>query len=307
MAVSPYHTPVLLTESLKFVLTDRSGTYVDATLGGGGHTESLLSHLSPDGRVIALDQDDEAIAASVDRLRCFSERLTIRRANFGELTEVLRGLGVSAVHGILLDLGVSSHQLDDPGRGFSFRGEERLDMRMDRRSGRTAFDVVNTSDESELVRIIREYGEERHAGRIVRAMVRRRPINTTSDLAAVIESQTRGPMATKSLARVFQALRIEVNQELERLRQCLSATPHVLRSGGRLVIISYHSLEDRIVKEFMREGAADRIPSGSKFLPDRPRTPEFRVLTRKPVTATPAEEQSNPRARSAKLRAAERI
>lgn len=307
MAVSPYHTPVLLTESLEFVLTDLGGVYVDATLGGGGHTEALLTRLQTTGRVVALDQDDEAIAAATSRLRSFGNRLSIHQANFGDLGEVLRRAGIEPVHGILLDLGVSSHQLDEPGRGFSFRGGERLDMRMDRRSGRTAYDVVNDTDESELARIIFEYGEERHARQIARVLVRHRPIETTADLATVVGSLVRGPMATKSLARVFQAVRIEVNQELDRLRQCLTVTPEVLRPGGRLVVISYHSLEDRIVKEFMRDKAADRIPSGSKFLPDRPLTPTFRLLTRKPVVASATEEQSNPRARSAKLRAAERI
>lgn len=307
MTVSPYHTPVLLRESLEHLVTDPGGVYVDATLGGGGHTESLLARLKPPGRVVAFDQDDDAIAEVERRLPQSADRLTMRHSNFADLVSELHTIGLDAVDGILLDLGVSSHQLDDPIRGFSFRNDERLDMRMDRRSGRTAFDVVNLSDEAELVRIIREYGEERRARHIVRAIIRSRPITTTTALAALVEAQTPGPMATKSLARVFQALRIEVNRELEHLRRCLADTPSVLRSGGRLVVISYHSLEDRIVKEFLRERASDRIPSGTKFLPDRLRIPEFRLLTRKPLRASAAEQQANPRARSAKLRAAERI
>lgn len=306
MTVSPYHTPVLLRESLEHLVTDPSGVYVDATLGGGGHTESLLARLMPSGRVVAFDQDADAVAEVERRLTRSASRLTIRHSNFADFASELHAIGLNAVDGILLDLGVSSHQLDDPVRGFSFRSEERLDMRMDRRSGRTAFDVVNLSDEAELVHIIREYGEERRARQIVRAIIRSRPITTTTALAALVEAQTPGPMATKSLARVFQALRIEVNQELEHLRRCLADTPSVLRSGGRLVVISYHSLEDRIVKEFLRERASDRIPSGTKFLPDRPRIPEFRLLTRKPLRASPEEQQANPRARSAKLRVAER-
>ncbi|MCU0454249.1 MAG: 16S rRNA (cytosine(1402)-N(4))-methyltransferase RsmH [Bacteroidetes bacterium] len=307
MAVSPYHTPVLLNESLEYLVTDPSGVYVDATLGGGGHTEALLLRLSPAGRVVAFDQDDEAIAEAKKRLARFEGRIDLRRANFGDVAAELASIGSAKIAGILLDLGVSSHQLDDASRGFSFRGDERLDMRMDRRSGRSAYDVVNATDEQELARILWEYGEERRSRQIARSIVRQRPVETTTQLARIVESLTPGPTATKSLARVFQAIRIEVNQELEQLRRCLVDAPELLRPGGRLVVIAYHSLEDRIVKEFIRDAAADRIPSGSKYLPDEPRTPTLRPLTKKPVVAGPDEEKSNPRARSAKLRAAERL
>lgn len=307
MADSPYHTPVLLNETLELLVTDPGGVYVDATLGGGGHSEALLQRLSPAGRVIALDQDDDAIAEATKRLSGFASRVEIRRANFGDVAAELASAGVASVDGFLLDLGVSSHQLDDAARGFSFRGEERLDMRMDRRSGRSAYDVVNGTDEQELARVLWEYGEERRSRQIARAIVRQRPVETTTQLARIVESLIPGPMATKSLARVFQAIRIEVNQELAQLRRCLAVAPGLLKQGGRLVVISYHSLEDRIVKEFIRDAAADRIPSGSKFLPDEPRSPTLRPLTKKPVVAGPEEERSNPRARSAKLRAAERL
>jgi 16S rRNA (cytosine1402-N4)-methyltransferase len=307
VAVSPYHTPVLLNASLELLVTDPGGVYVDATLGGGGHTEALLQRSSPSGRVVAFDQDDEAIAEATRRLSSFSSRLEIRRANFGAIAAELASIGLSSVDGVLLDLGVSSHQLDEPARGFSFRGDERLDMRMDRRSGRSAYDVVNGTDEPELARLLWEYGEERRSRQIAKAIVRQRPVETTAQLARIVESLTPGPMGTKSLARVFQAVRIEVNQELEQLRRCLADVPALLKRGGRLVVISYHSLEDRIVKEFIRDAAADRIPSGSKYLPDEPRTPTLRPLTKKPVVAGPEEEASNPRARSAKLRAAERL
>lgn len=307
MAVSPYHTPVLLNESLEYLVSDPSGVYVDATLGGGGHTEALLLRLSPAGKVVALDQDDDAIAEATKRLTTFAGRVVMRRANFGDMAADLMSLGIAHVDGILLDLGVSSHQLDNVSRGFSFRGDDRLDMRMDRRSGRSAYDVVNDTDEPELARILWEYGEERRSRQIARAIVRQRPVETTTQLARVIESLTPGPMATKSLARVFQAIRIEVNQELEQLRRCLADSPALLKQGGRMVVISYHSLEDRIVKEFIRDAAADRIPSGSKYLPDEPRTPTLRPLTKRPIVASAEEEKLNPRARSAKLRAAERL
>jgi 16S rRNA (cytosine1402-N4)-methyltransferase len=166
---------------------------------------------------------------------------------------------------------------------------------------------VNGTDEQELARVLWEYGEERRSRQIARAIVRQRPVETTTQLARIVESLTRGSLATKSLARVFQAIRIEVNRELEQLRRCLADAPGLLKQGGHLVVISYHSLEDRIVKEFIRDAAADRIPSGSKYLPDEPRTPTLRPLTKKPVVAGPEEEKSNPRARSAKLRAAERL
>ena len=307
MTVSSYHTPVLLRESLEYLVTDPGGVYVDATLGGGGHTDALLSRLSPSGRVIALDQDDEAIAEASKRLASYGGRAILRRANFGGVLDEVHAAGATSVDGVLLDLGVSSHQLDDPARGFSFRGDERLDMRMDRRSGRSAYDVVNATEETELARILWEYGEERRSRQIARAIVRQRPVESTAALADLVGSLAPGPMATKSMARVFQAIRIEVNQELAQLRRCLSDIPAMLRTGGRLVVISYHSLEDRIVKEFIRESAADRIPSGSKFLPDQPRTPVLRPLTKKPVVAGPEEERSNPRSRSAKLRAAEKV
>lgn len=307
MAVSPYHTPVLLNETLELLVTDPGGVYVDATLGGGGHSGALLQRLSPAGRVIALDQDDDAIAEATKRLSRFAGRIEIRRANFGDVAAELASARIASVDGLLLDLGVSSHQLDAAARGFSFRGEERLDMRMDRRSGRSAYEVVNGTDEQELARVLWEYGEERRSRQIARAIVRQRPVETTTQLAGIVESLTAGPMATKSLARVFQAIRIEVNQELEQLRRCLADAPALLKQGGRLVVISYHSLEDRIVKESIRDAAADRIPSGSKFLPDEPRTPTLKPLTKKPVVAGPDEERSNPRARSAKLRAAEKL
>jgi 16S rRNA (cytosine1402-N4)-methyltransferase len=296
-----------LNETLELLVTDPGGVYVDATLGGGGHSEALLQRLSLAGRVVAIDQDDDAIAEATARLSGFAGRVEIRRANFGNIAAELNSADVASVDGMLLDLGVSSHQLDDAARGFSFRGEERLDMRMDRRSGRSAYDVVNDADEQELTRILWEYGEERRSRQIARAIARQRPVETTAQLARIVESLTPGPMATKSLARVFQAIRIEVNQELERLRKCLADAPGLLKRGGRLVVISYHSLEDRIVKEFIRDAAAERIPSGSKYLPDEPRTPTLRPLTKKPIVAGPEEQRSNPRARSAKLRAAERL
>ena len=305
--VPSYHTPVLLQEVLSFLVTTTDGIYVDCTLGGGGHAHAIAERLTGKGRLIGIDRDEEAIVEARRRLARVSDRLTIVHGAFGDISGLLHGTGVDAVDGILLDLGVSSHQLDDPARGFSFQSDELLDMRMDRRQGTSAADVVNAYEEAHLVRVLWEFGEEREARRIVRSLLRARPITTTGQLAAAVRTVIKGPRSVKSLARVFQALRIEVNGELEQVQRCLQSVPGLLRLGGRVAVIAYHSLEDRIVKDFFREQASDRIPSGSRFLPDRPRTPELRLLTKKPVTASPDEVRMNARARSAKLRAAERV
>lgn len=304
---APYHTPVLVQETLDLLLTTSNGIIVDGTLGGGGHAREILSRLGPQGRLIGIDQDEDAIAQASQALAAFGPRATILRGNFSDCAVLVRNAGVTAVDGLLLDLGVSSHQIDAGERGFSFRSDDRLDMRMDRRATLTAADVVNGYPEQELIRILREYGEEHNARSIVQMIIRRRPIGTTGQLAQLIEERIHGPHAVKTLARVFQALRIEVNGELERLRQCLASAPSILAPGGRLAVISYHSLEDRIVKEFMRDKAADREAVTSKYLPDRPRVPELRLVTRRAVTASPEEESLNPRARSARLRVAERM
>ncbi len=302
-----YHEPVMADETLAFLLTDRDGAYVDGTVGGGGHAEKICESLSPRGRLIGIDADAEAIEESRKRLERFGSRVVLIRGNFRNFASELKTLGAGQVAGILLDLGVSSHQIDRPDRGFSFRGDGKLDMRMDDRRGISAHDVINAYPEEQLERIIREYGEERAARRIARALVQERPVSTSGELNGVIERCVGPRFLTKSLARVYQALRIEVNGELDSLREALASVPDALCAGGRCVVIGYHSLEDRIVKEFFRAEAADSIPSRHKYIPDEPREPRLAILTKRPVTATGDEIARNGRARSAKLRAARRL
>lgn len=288
-----YHTPVLLEEVLRQLQPRPGGLYVDGTVGGGGHTEEILRASAPDGRVIGLDWDDEAIAAGRARLGEFGSRVQLVAANFNRLSEVLAELRVTGLDGVLLDLGVSSRQLDEPTRGFSFLRDGPLDMRMSRTTSLSARDVLATAREEELARIFFEYGEERRSRAIARRIVQereRQPLETTAQLAWLVE-RVLGPKRGKvhPATRTFQALRIHVNRELDSLREGLVAGVEALKPGGRLVVISFHSLEDRIVKWYFRE------------------TPGLRVLTKKPVMAGEEECRTNPRARSAKLRAAEKI
>lgn len=304
-----FHTPVLAGEVLRFLCNAPDGIYVDGTLGGGGHAENILMNTSSHARLIGFDLDPEAVESSTTRLGRFGERVTVVRDNYANLRARLREMDIERINGLLLDLGVSSRQIDRDERGFSFQGDGRLDMRMDTGASLTAWEVVNSYEESRLVDVIKNYGEERSARRIARAIVRARdrsPIDMTGALAGIIESAAGGRMLTKTLARVFQAIRIEVNNELGNLRRALADVLDMLQEGGRIVVISYHSLEDRIVKQFFRaESARMEIPA-TKLLPARPSNPRLAVLTPRPVGATDEEVRANPRARSAKLRAAER-
>lgn len=288
-----YHTPVLLEETIRQLQPRAGGLYVDATVGGGGHTEAILRASGPDGRVIGLDWDEEAIAASRARLCEWGDRVQWVQASFGELRDVLARLRVTGVDGVLFDLGVSSRQFDEPSRGFSFQQEGPLDMRMSRQTSLTAREVLATADEVELARIFFEYGEERRSRAIARRIVQERsraPLETTSQLVRVVE-RVLGPKRgwVHPATRVFQALRIHVNRELDNLRDGLAAAVDALNPGGRVAVISFHSLEDRIVKWFFREQTA------------------VRIVTKKPVTASDEEVNANPRARSAKLRVAEKV
>ena len=303
----PYHAPVLCGEAVGYLLHDPAGTYVDGTVGGGGHAEKLSGLLNNQGRLICCDVDEDALDASRDRLRRFADRITFVRTNFRLLKTELRARGVSGVAGILLDLGVSSYQLDEGAKGFSFRTDDRLDMRMDRRNDFSAHEVVNTYDAEAIADILWRFGEERHSRRIARTIVASRPVNSTGALSKAVERAVGGKFLTKTLARVFQAIRIEVNQEMSNLRTLLADSPDLLVPGGRLVVIAYHSLEDRMVKEYLRDAAASIIPSGHKYVEDQKKIPAFRILTRRPVVASENEVRENPRARSAKLRAAERL
>jgi 16S rRNA (cytosine1402-N4)-methyltransferase len=303
---SAYHEPVLVREVLDYLVTTDSGVYVDATLGGGGHAEAVLNRLGPEGRVLGLDRDAEAVAFSRGRLARYGGRAVVARAEFASLDAAAASAGVREADGILFDLGVSSRQLDSAERGFSYRMEGPLDLRMDDRLPRTAADVVSDFSERELADLFFRYGEERNSRRIAAAVVRRRekgPVETTTQLADAVRQASPGPFQAKTLSRVFQALRMEVNGEPGQLDAGLESAERLLRPGGRLVVISYHSLEDRTVKRFLR-GPEGPPPRWAPTLP--PPKARFRILTRRSVTPSPEECERNPRSRSARLRAAEK-
>ena len=294
---APQHVPVLLEQSLTFLNVRPGGVVVDATLGLGGHSAAIARRLGANGKLIAFDRDAQAMELAKAKLAALAEELEsempavefIARP-FSEIAEVVKP---GALDGLLADFGVSSLQLDEAHRGFSFRADGPLDMRMDARSELTAEQVVNEADEEELARIVYEYGEERRSRRIARAVVRARPIRTTAELAGVISAVAPSMKGDKihPATRTFQALRIHVNDELGEIRSLLESAGSLLKPGGRVVMISFHSLEDRMVKDSFRE---------------RARLGEFEILTKKPVIAAEEEQMRNPRARSAKLRAAER-
>jgi 16S rRNA (cytosine1402-N4)-methyltransferase len=308
------HLPVMPDEVLETLAPAPGSLQIDATVGGGGHTERILEAASPDGRVLGLDADGAAVERVARRLSRFGDRLVLRQANFRELGAVAPEAGFGAVDGMLFDLGLSSYQLADRDRGFGFRAGGPLDMRFDTGRGVPAADLVNGLDASELIALFRRYGEEPSAGRIARAIVRARetaPIRTAEELAELIERELPSPRPGRRrihpATRVFQALRIAVNEELDALEDALAVAVDLLLPGGRLVVLSYHSLEDRIVKRFM---AAER--KGCICLPQAPvcicgRQPRLRLVTKPSLVPTDAEIAANPRARSARLRAAERL
>jgi 16S rRNA (cytosine1402-N4)-methyltransferase len=308
--LASYHTPVLQEEVLKWLITSAGGVYVDATLGGGGHAESTLQRLDPTGMLVGFDADSDAIQFSKTRLSAFSGRVLLIHENFRNLSAALAQRGIHHISGVLFDLGVSSYQFDEPSRGFSFRSDEPLDMRMDRSQTLDARTILREFGERQLSDIFFKYGEERAARAIARAIVRQRPapgIETSGQLASLVKSVVGDRFLVKSLARVFQALRIVVNDELESLGNALGQAIALLNPNGRIVVISYHSLEDRIVKETFKREAETVRRSGNKLAPDTRVEPKLRILTKKPVEASEEEIRSNPRSRSAKLRAAERV
>ena len=306
------HRSVLLNETIELLSVDPDGIYLDGTLGGGGHSSEILKKLTGKGRLIGIDQDDEAIRAASERLAPFGERVTIVRNNYVNYREVLDSLGIDKVDGILLDLGVSSHQFDDPERGFSYREDAPLDMRMDRRNEKTAADIVNYYSESELYRMIRDYGEDPFAKNIAKHIVQHReqePITTTFQLVEVIKEAIPAKIRAKGghpAKQTFQAIRIELNSELDVLKESLRTMIDALGDNGRIAIITFHSLEDRIVKNAFRDAenpctCPPQFPvcvCGKKSL--------GKVITRKPVIASPEEAEENPRSKSAKLRVFER-
>jgi 16S rRNA (cytosine1402-N4)-methyltransferase len=305
------HIPVLLAEVLEGLAIRPDGRYIDATFGRGGHSAAILERLGPAGSLLAIDRDEEAVAAGRER---FSEdrRFRIERGNFSDLgtIAVRHGFG-GTTDGILFDLGVSSPQLDDAERGFSFRQDGPLDMRMDRQEGPSAGDWLNRVSERELREVLKTYGEERQAARIARAVVRVReeaPLATTGQLAGIVESVLgrRKPGERHPATKTFQAIRIHLNRELESVTEALARVREVLAPGGRLAVISFHSLEDRIVKRFMREASLD--DPRYRGLPEVPAAARAWLrLVGKPVTPSAAEAGANPRARSARLRVAEKV
>ncbi len=288
------HRPVLVEEVLRQLEPRPDGVVVDATLGAGGHAEAILEVSSPSGRLLGLDRDEGALVVARERLHRFGDRVRLRQGSFADLSEHLDREGFTKVNGIVADLGLSSAQLDDGERGFAFSAEGPLDMRFDRSAGETAAELINRLDEKELADVIFNFGEERKSRAIARRIVQRRPIDTTAELRRAVHSVL-GPARRGGIdpaTRTFQALRIAVNHELEALDAFLESAAERLAPGGRLVIISYHSLEDRAVKWAFRE---------------KKDSESFRVLTRKPVRAGEDEIAQNRRARSAKLRALERV
>ncbi|MBQ0159588.1 MAG: 16S rRNA (cytosine(1402)-N(4))-methyltransferase RsmH [Bacteroidales bacterium] len=297
-----YHLPVMLNECIEGLSIRPDGTYVDVTFGGGGHSRAIMEHLGEDGRLVGFDQDADALSNALD-----DSRFTLIHENFRYMKSYLRLHGVRSVDGILADLGVSSHQFDVADRGFSTRLDGELDLRMDRRQELTAKDLVNSMDEKELSRLLRLYGELPNAYPMAKAIVRARsekPIETTFDLREAVNRQLPRGAENKYLAMLFQALRIEVNGELEALQAMLKQAVEILKPGGRLVVMSYHSLEDRLVKNFFKtgnfEGNLEKDFYGNPIVP-------LKLVTRKAVTASEIELQQNNRARSAKLRVAEKI
>lgn len=296
-----YHVPVLLDESIQGLNLKPGGVYVDVTFGGGGHSREILSRLAPDAHLYSFDQDADA----EQNIGEPDDRFTFVRSNFRYLKNWMRYYGVEHIDGLLADLGVSSHHFDDAERGFSFRFEAPLDMRMNKRAGQTAADIVNTYDEAKLADIFYIYGEMKNSRRIAAAVVKARQdkeIKTTTDFLAAVEPLFRCEREKKDMAKLFQALRIEVNHEMDALKEMLASATELLAPGGRLSVITYHSLEDRIVKNFMKAGNAEGKVDQDFF--GRINTPYKAVG--KLIIPTDEEQERNPRSRSAKLRVAEK-
>ncbi|MBR4978913.1 MAG: 16S rRNA (cytosine(1402)-N(4))-methyltransferase RsmH [Bacteroidales bacterium] len=301
--MSEYHIPVLLDESVSALISSQSGTYADATFGGGGHTGEILRRLSPEGHVISFDRDSDAIANRPD-----DDRLTLIRSDFRWIHNHILHQGYKeGIDGVLADLGVSSHQFDTAERGFSFRYDAPLDMRMNQEASTTAADIINSYEQQDLERILRLYGEVDNSRKIAQLICKAReiaPINTTAELGKAIESALPKFAEHKFLAKVYQALRIEVNQEMKSLEKFLSGAAKSLKEGGKLVVITYHSLEDRMVKNFIKtgniEGKVEKDFYGNITAP-------LAAVNRKPILPQESEIASNTRARSAKLRIAEKL
>ncbi|HEX9837954.1 MAG TPA: 16S rRNA (cytosine(1402)-N(4))-methyltransferase RsmH [Anaerolineales bacterium] len=307
------HQPVLYKEIIHALQPRRGGRYVDGTLGAGGHARGILEASAPDGQLLGLDVDPQALALARKTLAPYEQRIHLVQASYTSLSIQLAQLGWDAVDGIVLDLGASSMQFDTPERGFSFMYDAPLDMRFGPSALQTAADLVNKLSERELADLIYQYGEERDSRKIARAIVRARPLHTTRELVAVIESVSprRGSFgklrSVHPATQTFQALRIAVNEELASIEEVLPQAVTGLRPGGRLAVISFHSLEDRIVKDFFREGSKDLVNPPYEQIYEVERKATLKEVTRKPITPSDEEIENNPRARSAKLRIAEKL
>jgi 16S rRNA (cytosine1402-N4)-methyltransferase len=301
------HTPVLYKEIIHALQPKNSGCYIDGTVGAGGHARGVLEACAPDGRLLGLDLDPQALALARENLAPYSRRVVLIQASYVSLPEAMRDLGWDLVDGILLDLGVSSMQMDTPDRGFSFQYEAPLDMRFNPDSGVSAAEMINSLSESDIADLLFNYGEEPRSKRIAKMIVQARPIETTTQLAQIAKHVYPGYSRVHPATRTFQALRIAVNDELKSVEKVLPKAAEALRPGGRLAVISFHSLEDRIVKKFIRQESVDQT--------NQPYEPVFKVernailkeISRKPITPDEAAIKENPRARSAKLRVAEKI
>jgi 16S rRNA (cytosine1402-N4)-methyltransferase len=307
---APVHVPVLLDEVIAGLQARSGGYVVDCTVGLGGHAAAILEKISPSGRLLGIDADPEAIRVSQARLSDYGEAVILVNDNFVNLEAICREYHFHPVDGILFDLGVSSLQLDTAERGFSFQLDAPLDMRFDPRQGLTASDIVNSFPEQELAKLIEKYGEESHSRRIAQHIVQNRPIATTVELARLIEQVSVAPTHRGKIhpaTRTFMALRIGVNSELQNLELALNQTINLLHPGGRLTVISYHSLEDRIVKQFMRDAASSCLCPPGTVICRCGHVPTLKLISRKVIKPTSLEIESNPRSRSAKLRIAERL
>ncbi|HHZ14244.1 MAG: 16S rRNA (cytosine(1402)-N(4))-methyltransferase RsmH [Caldicoprobacterales bacterium] len=305
-----HHIPVLFNETIEMLNLKPGQIIVDATLGGGGHAGGILERIAPDGTLIGIDRDPNALAAARAHLKEYGDSLITVHGNFNDLGTILGKLNIPYINGLVMDLGVSSHQLDEKSRGFSYQDDAPLDMRMDPTQPFSAMNVVNEYEEKQLAKIILEYGEERWAARIAKFIVENRPIHTTGELTEIIKAaipakaRRQGPHPSK---RTFQAIRIEVNGELEILEGAIETAVNFLESGGRLCVITFHSLEDRIVKNTFR-----RLERPCTCPPDSPicicdKKASIKILTRKPITPSKYEIDENPRSRSAKLRACQKL
>ena len=306
------HKSVLLRESVDWIVTDPKGIYVDCTLGGAGHSHAIAEKLDPEGLLIGIDQDEDAIMAASKRLEDAACKVKIVHSNFRNLGTILEGLNLQEVDGIFFDLGVSSYQLDTPERGFSYMHDGPLDMRMDQEGKLTAADVVNTYKEEDLADLIYKYGEERWSRRIAQFIVEKRkekPLRTTSDLVSVIKAaipkkaRQDGPHPAK---RTFQAIRIEVNDELGAADESIQQAMDLLAVGGRISVITFHSLEDRLTKQLFKEASTVDVPKGLPFIPEDLK-PKMELVSRKPILPSQEELENNNRAHSAKLRVAQKI